>query len=385
MSKDGKVYCEKDYQKQFGIKCNHCDRYITGKVLQAGENHFHPTCARCTKCGDTFGDGEEMFMQGGAIWHPRCGPGPDGKMEIDGPLDGQYYSQTYSPSLSSSLSRSISPYGSMSKQLGRASPGFTDKDPMFNDLSRVYTYSYLAAEPTQGYLRRPLEPRPPKSPQFHRPPENFGRRRVFTKSLPKQGMQALVDNLQTSTPRPKSPAMNNEEPIEMAHYPDARKPKPNDIPRIERDDFPAPPFPYTDPERIRRYSGNSKDMDSNEEEAEDEVDQLQDDPQLKKEEQELSKIATGIGKVFLKTVHEREKIRAWKRAHVDPRNASRTPSAKTELHQRLRYDNPVNASPSRDMDRPKPWEEEEIDRGSYFRSTYTGRSNIAPINYNGIH
>jgi actin-binding LIM protein len=125
-------------------------------------------------------------------------------------------------------------------------------------------------------------------------------------------------------------------------------------------------------------------MDSNEEEAEDEVDQLQDDPQLKKEEQELSKIATGIGKVFLKTVHEREKIRAWKRAHVDPRNASRTPSAKTELHQRLRYDNPVNASPSRDMDRPKPWEEEEIDRGSYFRSTYTGRSNIAPINYNVI-
>jgi hypothetical protein len=37
------------------------------------------------------------------------------------------------------------------------------------------------------------------------------------------------------------------------------------------------------------------------------------------------------------------------------------------------------------MDRPKPWEEEEIDRGPYFRSTYIGRSYIAPINYNGIH
>lgn len=62
-----------------GVKCVHCDRYITGKVLQAGENsHFHPTCARCTKCGDPFGDGEEMFMQGAAIWHPRCGPGPEG-------------------------------------------------------------------------------------------------------------------------------------------------------------------------------------------------------------------------------------------------------------------------------------------------------------------
>lgn len=76
---------------------------------------------------------------------------------------------------------------------------------------------------------------------------------------------------------------------------------------------------------------------------EDEENQLQGDPQLKKEEQELSKIATGIGKVFLKTVHEREKLRAWKRSHIDPRNASRTPSAKSELHCRLRYESPVNA------------------------------------------
>lgn len=45
--------------------------------FQAGENHhFHPTCARCSKCGDPFGDGEEMFLQGAAIWHPRCGPAP---------------------------------------------------------------------------------------------------------------------------------------------------------------------------------------------------------------------------------------------------------------------------------------------------------------------
>lgn len=46
--------------------------------MKAGENHhFHPTCARCTKCGDPFGDGEEMYLQGTAIWHPRCGPGPN--------------------------------------------------------------------------------------------------------------------------------------------------------------------------------------------------------------------------------------------------------------------------------------------------------------------
>lgn len=77
MGKDGVPYCEKCYQKSFGVKCAYCNRYISGKVLQAGDNHhFHPTCARCTKCGDPFGDGEEMYLQGSAIWHPRCGPGP---------------------------------------------------------------------------------------------------------------------------------------------------------------------------------------------------------------------------------------------------------------------------------------------------------------------
>lgn len=78
MGKDGVPYCEKCYQKLFGVKCAYCNRYISGKVLQAGDNHhFHPTCARCTKCGDPFGDGEEMYLQGSAVWHPRCGPCPN--------------------------------------------------------------------------------------------------------------------------------------------------------------------------------------------------------------------------------------------------------------------------------------------------------------------
>ena len=52
------------FQALFGVKCTYCLRFISGKVLQAGENnHFHPTCARCTKCGEPFGDGEEMFLQ----------------------------------------------------------------------------------------------------------------------------------------------------------------------------------------------------------------------------------------------------------------------------------------------------------------------------------
>jgi LIM domain len=91
MGKDGQPYCEKDYQKSFGVKCAYCERYISGKVLQAGDNHhFHPTCARCSKCGDPFGDGEEMYLQGTAIWHPRCGPGPseNGATLINGGTSG---------------------------------------------------------------------------------------------------------------------------------------------------------------------------------------------------------------------------------------------------------------------------------------------------------
>jgi hypothetical protein len=64
---------------------------------------------------------------------------------------------------------------------------------------------------------------------------------------------------------------------------------------------------------------------------------------IQKEEEELSKIATGIGKVFLQNVRDREKLRQWKLAHLDPRNASRTPSAAREPAYRLRYESPVNA------------------------------------------
>lgn len=114
-------------------------------------------------------------------------------------------------------------------------------------MSRYYTYSYLTAEPTLGYLRKPVEPRAPKSPQFHRPPDyqQYHHRTRTQSRSPKQGMRAMVDQLQaTNSLRPKSPSMNNEEPIELSHYPSAQKPNPNDVPTIERDDFPAPPVCY---------------------------------------------------------------------------------------------------------------------------------------------
>lgn len=88
----------------------------------------------------------------------------------------------------------------------------------------------------------------------------------------RSGMRVLVDNIRAETPRPKSPAMNNEEPIELSHYPAAKKPPPGEQSKIERDDFPAPPYPYTDPERRRRYSDSYKGVAGSDEENEDQVD-----------------------------------------------------------------------------------------------------------------
>uniref|UniRef100_A0A8C8S4X0 Actin-binding LIM protein 2 n=1 Tax=Pelusios castaneus TaxID=367368 RepID=A0A8C8S4X0_9SAUR len=72
ISKDGIPYCEMDYHAKFGIKCDSCDKYITGRVLEAGEKHYHPTCARCVRCSQMFAEGEEMYLQGTSIWHPAC-------------------------------------------------------------------------------------------------------------------------------------------------------------------------------------------------------------------------------------------------------------------------------------------------------------------------
>ncbi|XP_072562344.1 actin-binding LIM protein 3-like isoform X3 [Paramormyrops kingsleyae] len=72
ISKDGIPYCEADYHAQFGIKCSSCSRYISGRVLEAGGKHYHPSCARCARCQMMFTEGEEMYLRGSEVWHPLC-------------------------------------------------------------------------------------------------------------------------------------------------------------------------------------------------------------------------------------------------------------------------------------------------------------------------
>ncbi|XP_065814837.1 actin-binding LIM protein 3 isoform X6 [Labrus bergylta] len=72
ISKDGVPYCEADYHAQYGVKCDTCSRYISGRVLEAGGKHYHPTCARCSRCNLMFKEGEEMYLTGCEVWHPLC-------------------------------------------------------------------------------------------------------------------------------------------------------------------------------------------------------------------------------------------------------------------------------------------------------------------------
>lgn len=199
----------------------------------------------------------------------------------------------------------------------------------------------------------------------------------------KQSDQQHLDDISDDSSNTKQQLLDgdNEEVIELSTYPPARRPVPNEVAPIERDDFPGPPFPLS-VSRASHRSGRSgassaagirqnsrvrpatttKTMNSNgntsEDEAEEEkVDDLdlesdESDPlelarkqhlhdQIKREELELEKMGHGIGEVFLSNLKEREKrIREYR---LDPRNSSRVASARLELPRRLRYDNPVNA------------------------------------------
>ncbi len=164
MGREGRPYCERDYQDKFGVKCTYCGRFISGKVLQAGNNnHFHPTCARCTKCGDPFGDGEEMFLQGAAIWHPRCGPGPDETNTTTAsdmtPFDDHPDDSTSVASGPFLASRASSPGASLRRGDSNYSSSFS------RSTTHVSGWSSSQYQPRSIYnasscysLRRPLEP-----------------------------------------------------------------------------------------------------------------------------------------------------------------------------------------------------------------------------------
>ncbi|XP_042192880.1 actin-binding LIM protein 1 isoform X3 [Callorhinchus milii] len=391
ISKDGAPYCEKDYQTLFGVKCEACDEFITGKVLEAGDKHYHPSCARCSKCNQMFTEGEEMYLQGSTVWHPDCKqtntaeekqmpirsssesissrpgssvPGSPGHMiyakvdneildykdlaaipkvkaiyDIERPdlityepyFGGNFDDRQDRPSVGESqyarsdngsiVQSEIGYQDARDRMVHRSSSQGSISSPVYNrhcytptvarspqHFHRPAASFYIGNEPSSGRnsplpLRsdnRPLTPTYAQNPKhFHLPDQgiNIYRKPPIYKQYDAAAMAAQLKR--------------GEEIIKSSKFPAAHAPEPDLIPEVETDCLP----------------GSDKRRGSEREE--------EDEEKLRRrqlQEEQLSKIQSGLGKLILKEELEKEKQRA----------ASHTLSAEPQF--RPRYDSAGNAS-----------------------------------------
>ena len=57
-------HLDEQYLQKYGVKCAECGQLFVGKVLQAREKKYHPSCAKCSRCGGPFVEGDEMCIKG---------------------------------------------------------------------------------------------------------------------------------------------------------------------------------------------------------------------------------------------------------------------------------------------------------------------------------
>ncbi|XP_066277151.1 actin-binding LIM protein 2-like isoform X7 [Branchiostoma lanceolatum] len=260
MGKEGRPYCERDYQQLFGVKCAGCLTYITGKVLQlsveavllddgsfseAGEKHYHPHCAKCAKCGLMFGEGEEMYLQDNQIWHPDCSKAAHANGIKDqywrhqdyrvpkqnyypiksSPRCPQYILQT-PPKTPPKLRRQV-PTAPMLKSKNSPTPK-----------NRMYMGSYL--NKPQGMQRASGDPKDPKQKHFHTPESVFSyRSRPTVVERVVYSQSAYLDESDDK----KKTAKLDDDIVQATRYPSGFRPQPDFPSRIERDDWPGPPSP----------------------------------------------------------------------------------------------------------------------------------------------
>lgn len=354
ISKDGSPYCEKDYQGLFGVKCEACYQFITGKVLEAGDKHYHPSCARCSRCNQMFTEGEEMYLQGSTVWHPDCKQSTKTEEKLR-------------PTRTSSESIYSRPGSSIPGSPGHTIYAKVDNEILdYKDLAAIpkvkaiydierpdlityepfYTSGYedkqerqslgesprtLSPTPSaegyqdvrdrmihrstsQGSINSPVYSRHSYTPTTSRSPQHFHR--------PDQGI-----NIYRKPPIYKQHAAlaaqnkASEDIIKFSKFPAAQAPDPNEIPKIETDHWPGPPSLAavgTDPRR--RSSGREEDEE-----------ELLRRRQL--QEEQLMKLNSGLGQLILKEEMEREsRERASllaSRYDSPLHSASHAPSSKT--------------------------------------------------------
>ncbi|XP_043374111.1 actin-binding LIM protein 1 isoform X4 [Dermochelys coriacea] len=329
ISKDGAPYCEKDYQVLFGVKCESCHQFITGKVLEAGDKHYHPSCARCSRCNQMFTEGEEMYLQGSTVWHPDCKQSTKAE-------DKLRPTRTSSESIYSRPGSSIpgSPGHTIYAKVDNEILDYKDlaaipKVKAIYDIERpdlityepFYTSAYeerqerqnlgesprtLSPTPSaegyqdvrdrmihrstsQGSISSPVYSRHSYTPTMSRSPQHFHR--------PDQGI-----NIYRKPPIYKqhdatalaAQTKSSEDIIKSSKFPAAHAPEPNEIPKIETDHWPGPPSLAAVGADMRRRSSGREEEDE----------ELQRRRQL--QEEQLMKLNSGLGQLILKEEMEKE-------------------------------------------------------------------------------
>ncbi|XP_074195111.1 actin-binding LIM protein 1 isoform X9 [Rhinolophus sinicus] len=377
ISKDGAPYCEKDYQGLFGVKCEACQQFITGKVLEAGDKHYHPSCARCSRCNQMFTEGEEMYLQGSTVWHPDCKQSTKTEEKLRLPniqrssKSDFFYPKSLirrtgrSPSLKPTRTSSESIYSRPGSSIP-GSPGHTIYAKVDNE---ILDYKDLAAIPkvkaiydierpdlityepfyTSGYDDKQERQSLGESPRTLSPtPSAEGypdaRDRMIHRSTSQGSINSPVYSRHSYTPttsrspqhfhRPdqgtniyrKPPiykqhdaaalaaqSKSSEDIIKFSKFPAAQAPDPSEIPKIETDHWPGPPSLAAVGADMRRRSSGREEDDE----------ELLRRRQL--QEEQLMKLNSGLGQLILKEEMEKE---SRERSSLSAR----------------RYDSPINSA-----------------------------------------
>ncbi|XP_044791232.1 actin-binding LIM protein 1 isoform X9 [Bubalus bubalis] len=358
ISKDGAPYCEKDYQGLFGVKCEACHQFITGKVLEAGDKHYHPSCARCSRCNQMFTEGEEMYLQGSTVWHPDCKQSTKTEEKLRPPNIRRSPSDFFypkslirrtgrSPCLQPTRTSSESIYSRPGSSIP-GSPGHTIYAKVDNE---ILDYKDLAAIPkvkaiydierpdlityepfySSGYDDKQERQSLGESPRTLSPTPSAegyqdGRDRMIRRSTSQGSISSPVYSRHSYTPttsrspqhfhRPdqginiyrKPPiykqhdaaalaaqSKSSEDIIKFSKFPAAQAPDPSEIPKIETDHWPGPPsLAAVGADTRRRSSGR-----------EEEDEELLRRRQL--QEEQLMKLNSGLGQLILKEEMEKER------------------------------------------------------------------------------
>ncbi|XP_023785675.1 actin-binding LIM protein 1 isoform X9 [Cyanistes caeruleus] len=385
ISKDGAPYCEKDYQVLFGVKCEACHQFITGKVLEAGDKHYHPSCARCSRCNQMFTEGEEMYLQGSTVWHPDCKQSTktEEKLRLSQlwqNIQWRHF-RAIITALHNELYQKIKPTRTSSESIysrpGSSIPGSPGHTIYAKVDNEILDYKDLAAIPkvkaiydierpdlityepfyTSAYEDRQERQSLGESPRTLSPtPSAEGyqdvRDRMIHRSTSQGSINSPVYSRHSYTPtmsrspqhfhRPdqgvniyrKPPiykqhdaaalaaqSKSSEDIIKSSKFPAAHAPAPNEIPKIETDHWPGPPSLAAIGADMRRRSSGREEDDE----------ELQRRRQL--QEEQLMKLNSGLGQLILKEEMEKE---------------SRGRSALSAS----RYDSPAHASASKTSSLP---------------------------------